>query len=184
MADRAFLVAGTALIIMGIVALIISHVYSNLEQGKRDSIRKLDYAIDQQIWSYRLAENHRATTILLLSQYSDQASPLEAEIRRSMSGAILNIADAAGITITNSTTDQDICGTLSDFEHFASCMDRHVQLAKEALDDSIASNEVQDGRADRLRRTWRAWQYAAHILNVVGIVVIMLRELTVKPVVN
>ena len=93
---KPFLIGGTALVVVGVFLLVISNCYLNLEQNKRDEARGLDANVDERMHSYSTANGYRSTALLLYTRFDTLTQILDDELHRNVSGAILNMAHAAG----------------------------------------------------------------------------------------
>ena len=173
---KPFLIGGTALVVVGVVLLAISNCYSNLEQDKRDEARALDAVVEERTLSYSTANGYRSTALLLYTRYDTLTQILDDELHRNVSGAILNMAHAAGYQ-TDDTTEKDICETLESYSEFSSCMDGLLSEASDEVTRLNVESAAASSAADDRRRHARLLQYLAHFSQALAIVVLMMKDL-------
>ena len=174
---KPFLIGGTALVVAGVVLLAISNCYSNLEQDKRDEARALDAVVDERTHSYSTANGYRSTALLLYTRYDTLTQMLHRELRRNVSGAILNMAHAAGHQIDDDTTEEHICETLGSYSEYLGCLDDLLSKASEEVSRLNVESAAATSAADDRRRKARLFQYLAHFSQALAIVLLMIKDL-------
>lgn len=182
---RLFLVVGTLFVVSGILCLLRSQHFSTQGENTRANVLEQNQENQRLIQNFLRGEEFRASANTLLAtmtavrglreqspnpKYDDEEfSTLRRETERAMRSAIHTMSVASGSKIP-AKKDRESLG-------FYGLMDDLTSKFVKHLNDRVAKKNEMEKREGEHRSKARCWSYLAHSLNILGILLIMGKDL-------
>ena len=173
-------VFGTLFVVAGILSLSASEYYSNQEEDARNHVRKQNQKIERLWQNFLKGEQHRSNRTVLFAlmtviresreqnsrpKYDDEEfKDVLRETRRESWSAIDAMSAASGKNSGKNNLD------------FYILMNELTNKFVDHNNRQVKERKKMEKRVSEHRSKARRWQHFAHLLNIVGVMLIMLKD--------